>query len=130
MTASNDAALRLNPCRFHASIPHVHDLQGRTKRGVAGDAAGGVKGESLTPTPSLSVTHSEIDRAADPALADRVAAGGHPSHVRYVERAEKEQLTAVQAALGRPEAKLRGADPDQEIRGVVGADPGRAAQDL
>ena len=55
---------------------------------------------------------------------------GVASHVRYVERAEKEQLAAVQAGLGRPEATLRGADPDQEIGGLVGADAGRAAADL
>src|SRR3954469_14896506 len=66
----------------------------------------GVKGESLAPTPSLSVTHS--DSIALPILPSQsgwrlVAA---PRHVRYVEGAEKEQLVAVQAGLGRPEAKL------------------------
>ena len=66
-----------------------------------------VKGEGLAPTASLSVTHSES--IALPILPSqnphswRLA--GVPSHVRYVERAEKEQLTAMQAGLGRPEAK-------------------------
>ena len=66
----------------------------------------GVKGESLAPTPSLSVTHS--DSIALPILPSQTGwrLVGVPSHVRYVERAEKEQLTAVQAGLGRPEAKL------------------------
>jgi chlorite dismutase len=66
----------------------------------------GVKGESLTPTPALSVTHSES--IALPILPSQSSwrLAGTASHVRYVERAEKEQLTAVQAGLGRPESKL------------------------
>src|SRR3954471_17017894 len=66
----------------------------------------GVKGESLAPTPSLSVTHS--DSIALPILPSQSGwrLVGTPSHVRYVERPEKEQLVAVQAGLGRPEAKL------------------------
>ena len=66
----------------------------------------GVKGESLAPTPSLSVTHS--DSIALPILPSQSGwrLVGAPSHVRYVERVEKEQLVAVQAGLGRPEAKL------------------------
>jgi len=65
-----------------------------------------VKGEGLAPTPSLSVTHS--DSIALPILPSHSGwrLVGTPSHVRYVERPEKEQLVAVQAALGRPEAKL------------------------
>ena len=65
-----------------------------------------VKGESLAPTPALSVTHS--DSIALPILPSQTGWRllGVPSHVRYVERAEKEQLTAVQAGLGRAEAKL------------------------
>src|SRR5260370_12999380 len=65
-----------------------------------------VKGESLAPTPSLSVTHS--DSIALPILPSQTGWRllGVASHVRYVERAEKEQLAAVQAGLGRPEAKL------------------------
>jgi chlorite dismutase len=66
----------------------------------------GVKGESLVPTPALSVTHSES--IALPILPSQTGwrLAGTASHVRYVERAEKQQLTAVQAALGRPESKL------------------------
>ena len=66
----------------------------------------GVKGESLAPMPALSVTHS--DSIALPILPSQTGwrLVGVPSHVRYVERAEKEQLVAVQAGLGRPEAKL------------------------
>ena len=66
----------------------------------------GVKGESLAPTPALSVTHSES--IALPILPSQSGwrLAGTASHVRYVERAEKQQLTAVQAALGRPESKL------------------------
>jgi hypothetical protein len=65
-----------------------------------------VKGESLAPTPALSVTHS--DSIALPILPSQTGwrLAGVPSHVRYVERAEKGRLTAVQAGLGRPEAKL------------------------
>ena len=65
-----------------------------------------VKGESLAPTPSLSVTHS--DSIALPILPSQTGWRllGVASHGRYVERAEKEQLTAVQAGLGRPESKL------------------------
>src|SRR5260221_12519807 len=65
-----------------------------------------VKGESLAPTQALSVTHS--DSIALPILPSQTGWRllGVPSHVRYVERAEKEQLPAVQAGLGRAEAKL------------------------
>lgn len=64
-----------------------------------------VKGEGLTPTAALSVTHSES--IALPILPSQTSwrLAGVASHVRYVERAEKAQLVAVQAALGRPEAK-------------------------
>src|SRR5947199_9634510 len=63
-----------------------------------------VKGASLSPTPALSVVHSlSIALPIMPSptswrLAD-VA-----SHLRYTERPEKEQLVAVQAEIGRPEA--------------------------
>ena len=92
-------------------------------RPVKGDGAGTDAGAVGRPF--------AVDRAADPALA--APPGGWPASPamsRYVERAEKEQLVAVQAALGRPEATSRGADPDQEIRGVVGTDAGRAAADF
>ena len=64
-----------------------------------------VKGAALAPTPALSVGPFALDRAADPALA-RPPGGwpASPAIVRYTERAEKEQLAAVQAELGRPEA--------------------------
>src|SRR3979411_2566772 len=65
-----------------------------------------VKGESLAPTPSLSVTHS--DSIALPILPSQSGwrLVGPSIHVRYGERPETEQLSAVQAGLGRPEAKL------------------------
>ena len=64
-----------------------------------------VKGEALAPTPSLSITHSES--IALPILPSQSSwrLAGVASHVRYVERPEKAQLAAVQAGLGRPEAK-------------------------
>jgi chlorite dismutase len=63
-----------------------------------------VKGAGLMRTPALSsVTSSSIALPILPALTSwRVA--GIASHVRYTERAEKDQLAAVQARLGRPEA--------------------------
>ena len=63
-----------------------------------------VKGESLAPVHFLSVVNS--GSIALPLLPSptswRVA--GVASHVRYVERAEKTELAAVQAELGRTEA--------------------------
>ena len=47
------------------------------------------------------------DRAADPALATSWRLAGVASHLRYTERDEKEQLDAVQAEIGRPEALAR-----------------------
>ena len=63
-----------------------------------------VKGTGLTRTPALSSVHSSsIALPILPALTTwRVA--GVASHVRYTERAEKDQLASVQAKLGRPEA--------------------------
>jgi chlorite dismutase len=63
-----------------------------------------VKGEALMRVPALSVVHSPS--IALPILPSATAwrLAGVTSHVRYVERAEKEQLAAVQAPLGRPEA--------------------------
>ncbi len=65
-----------------------------------------VKGATLNPAPSLSVVHSES--IALPLLPSRTSwrLAGVASHGRYVERSEKDQLTAVQAGLGRPEATL------------------------
>lgn len=63
-----------------------------------------VKGAGLARTPSLSVVHSLS--IALPILPSPTAwrLAGVKSHVRYVERPEKEQLAAVQAELGRAEA--------------------------
>jgi chlorite dismutase len=63
-----------------------------------------VKGEALASVPALSITHSaSIALPILPSVTSwRVA--GVASHVRYVERGEKEQLSAVQAPLGRKEA--------------------------
>jgi chlorite dismutase len=63
-----------------------------------------VRGETLAPAPSLSVVHSES--IALPLLPSRTSwrLAGVASHLRYVERAEKEQLASVQAGLGRAEA--------------------------
>jgi chlorite dismutase len=63
-----------------------------------------VKGAALARTPSLSMVHSAA--IALPILPSVTSwrLAGVASHVRYVERGEKEQLAAVQAGLGRPEA--------------------------
>jgi chlorite dismutase len=63
-----------------------------------------VKGAALARTTSLSVVHSlSIALPILPSITSwRLA--GVASHVRYVERAEKDQLVAVQSELGRPEA--------------------------
>jgi chlorite dismutase len=63
-----------------------------------------VKGEPLTPMPALSITHA--DSISLPLLPSATSwrLAGVASHVRYVERAEKIALVAVQAGLGRPEA--------------------------
>jgi chlorite dismutase len=63
-----------------------------------------VKGATLMKTPALSTVYStSIALPILPALTSwRLA--GVASHVRYVERAEKEALAAAQATLGRPEA--------------------------
>ena len=63
-----------------------------------------VKGTGLLPTPALSIV--EASSIALPILPSQTSwrLAGVASHVRYTERAEKEQLAAVQARLGRPEA--------------------------
>jgi chlorite dismutase len=63
-----------------------------------------VKGASLSPTPSLSVVHSLS--IALPILPSPTSwrLAGVASHLRYTERAEKTQLDAVPAEIGRPEA--------------------------
>jgi hypothetical protein len=92
-------------------VPRFHTLMFTIFRGGQSGAwrvtrLAGVKGESLAPTPALSVTHSES--IALPILPSQTGwrLAGTASHVRYVERAEKQQLTAMQADLGQPESKL------------------------
>src|SRR4051812_23165962 len=76
--------------RFH--IPMFTIFRGGQSGAWRVKRFAGVKGESLAPTPSLSVTHS--DSIALPILPSQAGwrLVGTPSHVRYVERAEKEQL--------------------------------------
>jgi chlorite dismutase len=63
-----------------------------------------VKGDGLAPVRSLSVVHSQA--IALPLLPSQSSwrLAGVASDARYVERAEKAQLEAVQAGLGRAEA--------------------------
>jgi chlorite dismutase len=63
-----------------------------------------VKGEPLAHTPALSVVHSEA--IALPLLPSQTSwrLAGVVSDARYVERAEKAQLEAAQAGLGRAKA--------------------------
>jgi chlorite dismutase len=65
-----------------------------------------VKGEPLPAARSLSISHS--DAITLPLLPSQNSwrLAGVASHVRYVERAESEKLTAAQAAIGRPEDRL------------------------
>jgi len=63
-----------------------------------------VKGDGLAAVPALAVTHSAS--IALPILPSATAwrLAGVAGHVRYVEKAEKEQLVEKQAPLGRKEA--------------------------
>jgi chlorite dismutase len=63
-----------------------------------------VKGETLPKVAALSIVASEA--IALPLLPSQTSwrLAGAPSHLRYTEKAEKEQLAAVQAGLGRSEA--------------------------
>jgi chlorite dismutase len=63
-----------------------------------------VKGETLPKVAALSIIASEA--IALPLLPSQTSwrLAGVASHLRYTETAEKQQLTAVQAALGRSEA--------------------------
>jgi chlorite dismutase len=65
-----------------------------------------VKGEPLPPARSLSVSRS--DAITLPLLPSQNSwrLAGVASHVRYLERTEREKLTAAQAAIGRPEDRL------------------------
>jgi hypothetical protein len=88
--------------RFHVSMFTIfrggHSGAWRVTRFAA------VRGVSLAPTPALSVVHSlSIALPIMPSPTSwRLA--GVASHLRYTERPEKEQLVAVQAEIGRPEA--------------------------
>src|ERR1700716_1595826 len=90
-------------------VPRFHTLMFTTFRGgqsgawrVVSQAA--VKGAGLLSTPALSTVESTS--IALPILPSQTSwrLAGVASHGRYVERAEKQQLAAVQAGLGRPEA--------------------------
>ena len=63
-----------------------------------------VKGEALPPVRSLSMVHSQA--IALPLLPSQTSwrLAGTASHLRYVERPEKEQLAEMQAGLGRSES--------------------------
>jgi chlorite dismutase len=63
-----------------------------------------VKGEPLALTPALAVVRA--DSIALPLLPSQTSwrLAGVASHMRYVERSEKQELLAAQAGLGRNEA--------------------------
>ena len=63
-----------------------------------------VKGPALAAVPALSITHSPSIALPILPSATSWRVAGVASHVRYVERAEKEQLAAGEAPLGRKEA--------------------------
>ena len=95
----------MNRVQFRASIPPMFTVfRGGQSGAWRVTRFAPVKGPGLARTPALSVVHSSsIALPILPSITSwRVA--GVASHVRYVERAEKEQLAAVQAGLGRPEA--------------------------
>ena len=63
-----------------------------------------VKGDAFPPVPCLAIVHAVT--IALPLIPSRTSwrLAGVASHVRYVERAEKTALGAVQAGLGRTDA--------------------------
>jgi chlorite dismutase len=63
-----------------------------------------VKGAALSPTPALSVVHSLTITLPILPSSTSWRLAGVASHLRYTERAEKKQLDAVRAEIGRPEA--------------------------
>jgi chlorite dismutase len=63
-----------------------------------------VKGEALASVPALAITQSASIALPILPSATSWRLVGVASHARYVEQAEKEQLAAVQAPLGRKEA--------------------------
>jgi chlorite dismutase len=65
-----------------------------------------VRGETLPPMPALSVVSSPAIALPLLPSAEGWRLAGVASSVRYVERNEKQQLAALQAGLGRPEASV------------------------
>lgn len=65
-----------------------------------------VRGAGLVPTPALSSVYSASIALPILPSTNSWRLAGIASHARYVERPEKEKLVAVQAGLGRPEARL------------------------
>jgi chlorite dismutase len=63
-----------------------------------------VKGEALASIPALSITQSASIALPILPSATSWRLAGVTSNLRYAKRAEKEQLEAAQAGLGRPEA--------------------------
>ena len=63
-----------------------------------------VKGYGLAAVPALSITQSEAIALPILPSATSWRLAGTASHLRYVEKAEKEQLAEKQAPLGRSEA--------------------------
>src|SRR5207244_5277861 len=59
-----------------------------------------VKGEGLAAVPALSITQSEAIALPILPSATSWRLAGTASHLRYVEKAEKEQLAEKQAPLG------------------------------
>jgi chlorite dismutase len=84
-----------------------------------------VMGEALAPMPSLKVAScASLTLGAESASPSPLSSSssswrltGVASHVRYVERAEKRQLSAVQAGLGRPEARCAALIPIRKSAG-------------
>ena len=64
-----------------------------------------VKGEALAAVPALAITQSTRSRCRSCPRRPRGGSAGVASHLRYIERAEKELLAAGQAPLGRKEAE-------------------------
>jgi chlorite dismutase len=75
-----------------------------------------VRGETLPDVSALSVIKSEA--IALPLLPSQTSwrLAGVVSHLRYVERSEKQQLDAVQAGLGRREATFAALIPIRKSR--------------
>ena len=97
---------------------------------MAGDAGGGGEGRGDGADAFAVDRAFVLDRAADPALAHLVA-GGRCRQPCPLHRARRKGEARRRAGPARPARRdLGGADPDQEIRGVVGTDPGRTAADF